>query len=232
VDGGTLVLRAARWTSGDITVTVTVTDERGGTVTATVRDRVTPPAPRHVGRRLSPAGTQLSWSPAPTRNASYDVLVDGDVVCHTSRTTCSLSDVLGPERIVSVRTVGHDATRSVPTGAPLRGHGQVLVTTVYFASGEDRLTAQDHRILDAAIREVHRFGFGRANLDGYTDADGGLAFNMVLSHHRTQAVALYLREHGAIGNVQAWHGEADPVASNSESQGKARNRRVEVLVRY
>lgn len=232
VDHGALVLAAAIRTSGDIRITVTASDGAGGIARTTVHDRVTPPAPADVQRRLSSAGTTLSWSPAPTSGASYDVLVEGHVVCHTARTGCALSDVLGPQRSVTVRTVGHDTTRSPRTAAPLTGHGQVLVTTVYFDSGSSTLTADDRRTLDGAIRTVHRYGFGVAHLDGYTDTDGGVAFNLALSHRRTRAVAGYLRDHGALGNVQDWHGETDPVASNDRPSGKARNRRVEVLVRY
>ena len=232
VERGTLVLRASAAVSGAVTVTVTVRDRAGGTTRVTVRDRVRPLAPAWVHRRLSPGRTAVSWSAAPTRGASYDVVVDGAVRCHTSRPRCALHQVLGPRRKVYVRTVGHDDTRSARTSAPLTGHGQVLVTTVYFASGLAALTPSDRRTLDAAIRTVHAFGFGVAALDGYTDADGGLAFNLRLSHRRTRTVAAYLHSQGRLGSVQAWHGESHPVASNHGVSGKARNRRVEILVRY
>lgn len=153
-------------------------------------------------------------------------------MCRTATTKCAFDEIAGPQKRVKVRTVGRDATVSARASAPLTGHGQILITTVYFASASATLTKADGKILDSAIRRVHRFGFGRANLDGYTDSDGGFALNRALSKRRTAAVAAYLKAHGDIGAVQWWFGESNPVASNQGATGKAKNRRVEILVRY
>ena len=57
-------------------------------------------------------------------------------------------------------------------------------------------------------------------------------FDAAGGHRHTPAVAAYLDAPGDIGNTQIWHGEKDPVASNDAPHAMARNRRVEVLVRY
>lgn len=232
VDGTVLTVSAGAAASGNVAITVTATDGAGGTATSTVTTRITPLAPTAVGRRLAGNGTAVRWTTAPTAGAVYEVLLDGKVFCRTAATSCATRAILGPRRAVSVRTVGRDGTRSELRRAPLTGHGQVLVATVYFASDSARLTARDRGVLDTAIGKVHRYGFGRAALDGYTDADGGLAYNIALSHRRTGAVATYLRRHGELASLQSWHGERNPAASNGDASGKARNRRVEILVRY
>jgi len=213
-------------------VQVTATDSEGASATAVVTTLVTPLAPTSASRRLSTKGTDVSWRAAPTAGASYEVLVGGTVVCTTATTSCHLAELTGPARTVVVRTLGRDGTRSGLRPAPLSGHGAVYVTTVYFDSGSARLTASDRKILRTAARVIRTGGFTRTRLDGYTDSDGGLAFNMALSQRRTGAVAAYLRGHGDIASTGTWHGELDPVASNAAEHGKARNRRVEVFVRY
>lgn len=232
VDDGKLAVHALPAASGDIVLTVTAHDGAGGTATALLHDRVTPPAPASAQRRLSVTGTRIRWTSAPTGDARYDVLVNGRVACRTRATTCHLTRITGPRRHVTVRTIGRSGTRSPERSVPLAGHGHVLVATVYFTPDSSRLTAHDRGILHTAIRKVHGYGFARANLDGYTDADGGLAYNKALSHRRTRAVAGYLIRHGGIRNVQSWHGETHPVAGNTTAAGKARNRRVEIVVRY
>jgi outer membrane protein OmpA-like peptidoglycan-associated protein len=232
VSGNVLTLTADRAASGVVDVPVTATDSVGATATAYVRTVVRPVAPTDVKRRLDRAGTHVSWRAAPTTGASYEVLVDGAVGCATSATSCDLPTLAGPRRSVVVRTLGRDSTRSSVEAAPLSGHGSVLIATVYFRSGSAALTRHDRGTLRAAVAKIQGSGFAHARLDGYTDADGGLAFNLALSHRRTAAVAAYLKERGRIGSSQSWYGELHPVASNDAAHGKARNRRVEVLVRY
>jgi outer membrane protein OmpA-like peptidoglycan-associated protein len=232
VRGRTLVIAPDATASGDVAVAVAVSDGHDGWAAASVAVRVLPSAPTGASRSLSPAGTRVSWTAAPTAGASYEVAVDGRPVCRTSTSVCAFEQVAGPARAVTVRTLGRDATSSPWTDVSLRGHGEVLVTTLYFASGSATLTPTDRRILTRAIGKVRRYGFARVSLAGYTDADGGYRFNLALSKRRTAAVAGYFRDHGRLGSVQSWHGESDPVASNGAPQGKARNRRVEVIVRY
>jgi|GEM_PF-6724334 len=232
VAGDKITVSAAPEASGDATVVVTATDSGGASTRAVVRTRITPLAPVGVTRTLSQDGTTVRWTRPATVGATFEVLLDGEVVCRTARSSCTITQVAGPQLPMSVRTVGRDDTRSVRTAALLSGHGQVLVTTVYFASGSDRLTAKDRRILSAAIRDIHAFGFLNAHVDGYTDSDGGWTFNLALSKRRTKAVADFLRESGDVASTEAWHGEMDPAAPNRTRGGKAMNRRVEVLVTY
>jgi outer membrane protein OmpA-like peptidoglycan-associated protein len=69
-------------------------------------------------------------------------------------------------------------------------------------------------------------------VDGYTDADGNWVYNNILSRLRTRAVAEYLSGNGDITGKEGWHGERTPAATNASRSGKAKNRRVEVLLTY
>jgi outer membrane protein OmpA-like peptidoglycan-associated protein len=67
---------------------------------------------------------------------------------------------------------------------------------------------------------------------GHTDADGSDSYNQALSQKRAQAVATKLVSNGVPGQyvISQGVGEAQPVADNKSPAGKARNRRVELVI--
>ncbi len=69
-------------------------------------------------------------------------------------------------------------------------------------------------------------------VQGYTDSQGSGSFNLELSQHRAEAVRTYLVSHGiAADRVTAQgFGPANPVADNASAEGRADNRRVEIIV--
>lgn len=68
---------------------------------------------------------------------------------------------------------------------------------------------------------------------GHTDGMGSELHNLRLSIRRAEAVTEYLRGRGiALTRLQAdGRGESEPVADNGTEAGRAKNRRVEVIVR-
>lgn len=73
----------------------------------------------------------------------------------------------------------------------------------------------------------------RIEVIGHTDNTGSAAYNMDLSQRRAQAVAAVLRQGGvSTGRIVAYgRGEDQPVASNLTAEGRAQNRRVEIIIR-
>ena len=119
--------------------------------------------------------------------------------------------------------------------APLPPSRQLGAATVYtlagsaFSSGRATLTTE----ANASLRRLGQEVAGRSvQIVGYSDSQGADAANLALSKRRAEAVAAILKESGASGAIQAdGRGEADPVADNATSEGRARNRRVEITVR-
>jgi outer membrane protein OmpA-like peptidoglycan-associated protein len=72
----------------------------------------------------------------------------------------------------------------------------------------------------------------RIVVQGYTDSQGSMGFNETLSQHRADAVRTYLVSHGiAADRITAQgFGPANPVADNNSPEGRADNRRVEIVV--
>lgn len=68
---------------------------------------------------------------------------------------------------------------------------------------------------------------------GHTDSSGGEEYNQALSADRAYSVTNILTEQGVDDSriVSYGRGETSPVASNDNEYGKARNRRVEIVIR-
>lgn len=67
---------------------------------------------------------------------------------------------------------------------------------------------------------------------GHTDNEGDAAYNYGLSQRRAQSVSSILQD-GGVGAgriVTAGRGEDQPIASNLTPEGRAQNRRVEIIV--
>lgn len=69
-----------------------------------------------------------------------------------------------------------------------------------------------------------------ATIEGHTDSDASEAYNLDLSSRRAASVVAWLVERGIDAGrlTAAGRGEAEPVADNETTAGKAANRRVEV----
>jgi outer membrane protein OmpA-like peptidoglycan-associated protein len=67
---------------------------------------------------------------------------------------------------------------------------------------------------------------------GYTDNTGTVAYNQQLSLARANSTRNYLASRGVAANRVSTegHGESEPVASNATADGRAQNRRVEIIV--
>jgi len=96
------------------------------------------------------------------------------------------------------------------------------------------LTEEGKRLIESH-RETARNQMRRATyveIVGHTDDVGDDAYNQELSEQRAQSVYDYLANTGMdVSNVVVvGMGESMPIASNSTPEGRAENRRVEILL--
>lgn len=75
-------------------------------------------------------------------------------------------------------------------------------------------------------------GVDKIKITGYTDSIGSDAYNKKLSLRRAEAVSNYLVSLGVDPNKMevTGAGESNPVADNDTEEGRAKNRRVEVVL--
>ena len=119
-----------------------------------------------------------------------------------------------------------------PSTRDARGEVFVLAGDA-FGSGQSSLTASaaaSVRALGAYLQQAAPSSPVR--VEGHTDSQGGADANLKLSQRRAAAVRDALVAAGlAPARVQAvGRGHAQPVASNDNAAGRARNRRVEIIV--
>ncbi len=113
-----------------------------------------------------------------------------------------------------------------------------LDSDVSFASGSHTLTKRGKATLDVVARELNgQFVGNQVRVIGHTDADpirkSPYKDNWELGSERALGVIRYLHDqHGVEAErlVAASRGKSAPLASNNSTEGKARNRRVEILV--
>lgn len=102
-----------------------------------------------------------------------------------------------------------------------------------FPSGESEIQGENYILVNKIIEAIHEFPGAAIVVTGHTDDRGSKNMNQLLSGQRAEVVARILAEIGRIPaqkiSVQGY-GEQQPVASNETAQGRASNRRVEVLI--
>lgn len=117
----------------------------------------------------------------------------------------------------------------------LTPQGEVVLRwpALAFAPGESALDKAMTPHLERLAAAVGAFPRGGLRVEGHTDDTGTRAANLALSQARADAVAAWLRERlrlpaGAISAVGL--GPDRPLSSNATAAGRARNRRIEVVV--
>jgi len=102
---------------------------------------------------------------------------------------------------------------------------------INFETAKATINADSAKTLDAAAGALKASGDIRVEVAGHTDNVGTPEANLKLSQERAQAVMTALVERGiAPGRLTAkGYGQTTPVADNRSEDGRAKNRRVELV---
>ena len=102
---------------------------------------------------------------------------------------------------------------------------------IHFETGQAAIQQESQSLLDDIAAVMKQFPDWRLEIVGHTDAAGDPAQNETLSRARADAVKAALVQRGIeAGRLAAQGvGEAQPVASNDTPDGRALNRRVELV---
>lgn len=113
-----------------------------------------------------------------------------------------------------------------------RGVVITLSGAVLFASGKHELLPIAKEKLNEVAKALNDQGYKKIIVEGHTDSRGTESNNETLSLKRADAVRAHLVSQGVeSGKISATGlGESRPVASNDTPEGRANNRRVELIV--
>ena len=129
-----------------------------------------------------------------------------------------------------------DALAALSSLAMLKEEERGLVLTlsgsVLFRSAQSTLLPQAQEKLDQVAKALLAIPARTLIVEGHTDSQGSDAYNQGLSQRRADAVREYLVQKGyPADRIQArGKGEGSPIAKNSSAEGRANNRRVEIVI--
>jgi outer membrane protein OmpA-like peptidoglycan-associated protein len=115
-----------------------------------------------------------------------------------------------------------------------RGMVITLSGGVLFASNHaDLLPSAQSKLNEVADALAQNDSDSKIVVEGHTDSQGGAAYNQELSQRRAQSVRDYLvsRNIAADRVTATGFGLTRPIADNGSAEGRANNRRVEIVVR-
>jgi outer membrane protein OmpA-like peptidoglycan-associated protein len=114
----------------------------------------------------------------------------------------------------------------------LASTGQVTLYGIYFDFDKADIKPESKGQIDEIAKLLTASANLKLRVIGYTDNKGTADHNLKLSQRRADAiVAVLVKDYGVAGNrlSASGVGSAAPVASNDTEEGRAKNRRVELL---
>jgi outer membrane protein OmpA-like peptidoglycan-associated protein len=153
--------------------------------------------------------------PASTKAGAYTVNV-------------SASNGAGRIALASVTLNGNAPLKKqfTPTQKRIRIYG------IHFDVDSAVIQARSEPVIAEIAQIMRENPSWRFQIEGHTDSDGGAAYNLALSQRRAQAVVDDLVKRYGIARsrmIAKGYGLTKPIASNATDEGKALNRRVELV---
>lgn len=103
---------------------------------------------------------------------------------------------------------------------------------VYFDTSKSNVKGTSATTLDKLAGIFKEYPKSVILIEGHTDSAGPEDYNMQLSQQRAESVTKYLIAQGIDSRrfTTKWYGEDQPKADNSTTEGKTKNRRVELAI--
>ena len=103
-----------------------------------------------------------------------------------------------------------------------------------FDSGAAQIKPQNFDLLAKVEKAIDVFPRSELIIEGHTDSHGGDELNQKLSQERAESVQQYMINAMRIPTyrlIATGYGETRPVASNETAAGRARNRRIDIVIK-
>ena len=180
---------------------------------------------------LASAQTIDNW-----RNANGDVWknASGDCWRNASWTPATAAPGCGPAPVAPKAVEAPPAPKAAPSPAPQTPAASKVTyaADAFFDFDKATLKPAGKAKLDDLVGKVKGINLEVIIAVGHTDSVGSDAYNQKLSVKRAESVKAYLVSKGIEKNriYTEGKGEKQPVADNKTTEGRAKNRRVEIEV--
>ncbi|MEM6328077.1 MAG: OmpA family protein [Bacteroidota bacterium] len=113
----------------------------------------------------------------------------------------------------------------------LQAEGRVVTEGVFFDTASATLKSESFSVIQEIASMMEEHPELRLRVEGHTDNEGDPAANLTLSQRRAAAVTTMLTGLGVAADrlESAGMGQTQPIASNDTAEGRAQNRRVELV---
>lgn len=122
------------------------------------------------------------------------------------------------------------------TGVEVQRQGDTIrlqaPENITFDSGRADIRPQFRPVLTQLAGSIRQYPGTVVQIEGHTDSTGSASFNQTLSENRAAAARSVLVQQGVEAErlVAVGYGATRPIADNMTPQGRAQNRRVEILI--
>jgi OOP family OmpA-OmpF porin len=124
-----------------------------------------------------------------------------------------------------------------PSEARVFREGENIIlrlTGLTFDSGQSQIKPESFELLAKVEKAIDVFPRSELIIEGHTDSFGSDDQNQVLSQERAESVQQYMINAMRIPTyrlIATGYGETRPVASNETQSGRAKNRRIDIVIR-
>ena len=108
------------------------------------------------------------------------------------------------------------------------------LSALSFDSGKAEIKRSSYSLLTKVEKAIDVFPRSELVIEGHTDSYGGDEFNQTLSQQRAESVQQYMINAMRIPSyrlIATGFGETNPVANNETESGRARNRRIDIVIK-
>lgn len=181
----------------------------------------------HADEKKTLAGTAAALARSKTELASQDsALAANKVALKDEKTRREEAEKRAAQAMADLAKFA--TVKQEPRGMVITLSGSVL-----FASAKSELLpAAQLKLNDVANALIKEDPTSKIVVEGHTDSQGGVPYNQELSQKRAQSVRDYLVSRGIASDrvVSQGFGPSRSIADNNSPEGRANNRRVEIVV--
>jgi parallel beta-helix repeat protein len=126
---------------------------------------------------------------------------------------------------------GYKDSDGCPDEKPQEIKQTLILRGVNFKTASAELLEESYYVLEQVYNSLEAYTNVKIEIGGHTDDQGSDDYNLALSYDRAKSVMDYLVMRGISASriVARGYGESKPMAPNTDAEGRAKNRRVEVV---
>jgi outer membrane protein OmpA-like peptidoglycan-associated protein len=181
----------------------------------------------HADEKRTVASTAAALNRSKNENATQDVTIaNGKIALKDEKARREDAEKRAAQAAADLAKFA--TVKQEPRGMVITLSGSVL-----FASAKSELLpAAQIKLNDVANALIKEDPLSKIVVEGHTDSQGAAAYNQDLSQRRAQSVRDYLVSRGIAADrvTSQGFGPSRSIAENTSAEGRANNRRVEIVV--